>query len=98
MQRSTTFNHETLQLDGDSFADCEFKHCRMVYAGGEPPRFDNCKFDDCEWKFEGAIYVLHAFQKKAKKGIATPQAELRKIETRLKRAAEEHATWKEQDQ
>ena len=28
-------------------------------------------------KFAGAIYVLHAFQKKAKKGIATPRREMR---------------------
>ena len=50
----TVFNHETVQLDGESFADCEFRACRLVYAGGEPPRFDDCKFDGCEWKFEDA--------------------------------------------
>ena len=27
-------------------------------------------------KIKGVIYVLHAFQKKSKKGIATPKAEL----------------------
>jgi len=49
-------------------------------------------------RFEGAVYVLHAFQKKAKKGIATPKAELRKIEARLRRAEQEHAEWmKEKD-
>jgi phage-related protein len=31
-----------------------------------------------------AIYVLHAFQKKSKKGIATPKAEIDLIEKRLK--------------
>jgi phage-related protein len=40
-------------------------------------------------KFAEAIYVLHAFQKKSKKGIATPKQELDLIKTRLK-AAEEH--------
>ena len=40
-------------------------------------------------RFAGIIYVLHVFQKKAKKGIATPKHELDLIETRLKRA-EEH--------
>jgi phage-related protein len=40
-------------------------------------------------KFENAIYVLHAFQKKSKKGTATPRHEIDLIKTRLKRA-EEH--------
>lgn len=40
-------------------------------------------------KFAGAVYVLHAFQKKAKKGIATPRHEIDLIKARLKRA-EEH--------
>ena len=37
-------------------------------------------------KFAGVVYVLHAFQKKAKKGIATPQHEIDLIKARLKRA------------
>ncbi len=40
-------------------------------------------------KFDGVIYVLHAFQKKAKKGTATPQKELELIRQRL-RMAQEH--------
>ena len=40
-------------------------------------------------KFAGAVYVLHAFQKKSKKGIKTPPAEMNVIRRRLK-AAEEH--------
>lgn len=53
MQTATLYNHETVALDGESFADCEFRTCRMVYAGGELPHFSQCRFDDCEWKFEG---------------------------------------------
>jgi phage-related protein len=40
-------------------------------------------------KFAGVIYVLHAFQKKSKKGIATPQRDIDLIKARLKRA-EQH--------
>ena len=36
------------------------------------------------------VYVLHAFQKKSKKGIATPQHELDVIEGRLKAARQLH--------
>jgi phage-related protein len=35
-------------------------------------------------RFADAIYVLHAFQKKSKKGIATPKTEMQLIEKRLK--------------
>ena len=34
------------------------------------------------------VFVLHAFQKKSKRGAATPQAELEMIRRRLKRAVE----------
>lgn len=39
-------------------------------------------------RFESAVYALHAFQKKSKKGITTPKQELELVKTRLKRAAE----------
>lgn len=34
------------------------------------------------------VFVLHAFQKKAKRGIATPQTDIDLIRQRLKRAIE----------
>jgi len=44
-------------------------------------------------RFAGVVYVLHAFQKKSKHGIATPRAELDLIEQRLKRAREDYDQW-----
>ena len=44
-------------------------------------------------RFAGAVYVLHAFQKKSKLGIATPKADLDLIEQRLKRAREDYSEW-----
>jgi phage-related protein len=41
-------------------------------------------------RFPDAIYALHAFQKKSKKGIATPKHELDLIEARLKAAEDDH--------
>jgi phage-related protein len=41
-------------------------------------------------KLAAAIYVLHAFQKKSKQGIATPQQDINLIKERLKRAGEYH--------
>ena len=39
-------------------------------------------------RFQTAIYVLHAFQKKSRKGIATPREHIEMIKRRLKQAAE----------
>jgi len=52
-------------------------------------------FDGNTWRtvytvrFQGVVYVLHAFQKKSKSGIATPKAEIDLIRQRLS-AAERH--------
>jgi phage-related protein len=40
-------------------------------------------------KFEEVVYVLHAFQKKSKKGRETPKSDIDLIRSRLK-LAEEH--------
>jgi len=41
-------------------------------------------------KFESAVYVLHAFQKKARKGIKTPQEEIDLVRRRFKVAEQDH--------
>jgi phage-related protein len=42
-------------------------------------------------RFAGAVYVLHAFQKKSRRGIATPAHEMDVIRARLKQAEQVHA-------
>lgn len=42
-------------------------------------------------KLAGVVYVLHAFQKKSKQGIATPKQDVELIKTRLRRAKEHYA-------
>jgi phage-related protein len=46
-------------------------------------------------KFPGTVYALHAFQKKSKKGVKTPQAEMEVIHQRLKAAEEHYKVWKQ---
>jgi phage-related protein len=41
-------------------------------------------------KFSDVVYVLHAFQKKSKKGAATPKPDMDLIKRRLQDAAEYH--------
>jgi phage-related protein len=42
-------------------------------------------------RFVGAIYVLHVFQKKSKRGITMPKTEIELIKTRLRAAQAHHA-------
>jgi phage-related protein len=44
-------------------------------------------------RFGERVYVLHAFQKKSKRGIATSQTDIELIKRRLKQAEELHKTW-----
>jgi phage-related protein len=44
-------------------------------------------------KFASAVYVLHAFQKKSKRGIKTPTEEIKKLAARLKEAQKHYEEW-----
>ena len=49
-------------------------------------------------RFTKAVYMLHAFQKKATKGIKTPKQEIERIQKRLKLAEKHYEEWsKEQE-
>ena len=54
MPSSITYSHETVPLDGETFSDCEFRDSRLVYSGGEPPVFSQCKFEACDWRYDDA--------------------------------------------
>ena len=41
-------------------------------------------------RFPDAIYVLHAFQKKSRKGVSTPQKEIELVKQRLAAAERDH--------
>lgn len=45
-------------------------------------------------QFVGVVYMLHAFQKKSRKGIATPKPEIDLIRLRLARAKEDYEQWR----
>jgi phage-related protein len=42
-------------------------------------------------RFEAAVYVLHAFKKKSKRGIKTPASDIELIRRRLSYATEDYA-------
>ena len=45
-------------------------------------------------RFPEVVYVLHAFQKKSRHGIATPKSEMDVIRARLVRAKEDYDLWR----
>lgn len=45
----------------------------------------------CAVRFETALYVLHAFKKKSKRGVQTPQSDIALIKRRLKDAETDNA-------
>jgi phage-related protein len=45
-------------------------------------------------RFEGAVYALDVFQKKSKRGIKTPQADMERVKDRLKMAEGHHRQWR----
>ena len=48
-------------------------------------------------EFADVVYVLHAFQKKAKKGAATPKHEIDLIRRRMRSAEEDYRSRMEQE-
>lgn len=81
MQTAIIFNHETVTLDGEHFSDCEFQGCRLIYRGGEAPSFQNCRFHDCDWRFEDAAArtLAHMKQVWGVGGKAPVQALIKEI-------------------
>lgn len=44
-------------------------------------------------KLAGRVYVLHAFQKKSRRSVATPKEDIELARSRLKVAEDLHAAW-----
>jgi phage-related protein len=49
-------------------------------------------------KLADVVYVLHAFQKKSKRGLKTPPQEIEKVRSRLKEAEKHYAQWKKRQE
>ena len=49
-------------------------------------------------RLDERVYVLHAFQKKSKKGIATPKSDLELIKRRLQQAEALHKEWQQEQE
>jgi hypothetical protein len=57
----STFAHEPVQMDGNTYRNCRFEQCTLIYSGGEIPRLENNSFTECRWVFDGAALRTMAF-------------------------------------
>jgi hypothetical protein len=81
MPSGESYHHQTVALDGEVFSKCQFAACRLVYSGGPPPQFEDCRFEDCEWKFaDGAADTLAFLKTMWRAGAKAPvQAAIKEI-------------------
>jgi hypothetical protein len=53
--KGTAFVGETVRLDGETFDNCTFTDCTLIFSGGVPPNINNCVFQPpVSWNFDGA--------------------------------------------
>jgi phage-related protein len=87
VQRDIGFALYEAQLGGKSY---HAKPLAGFKGAGVLEVVEDARGDTCRAvytvRLADAIYVLHVFQKKAKRGIATPQADMDLIRSRLKLA------------
>lgn len=59
--KSQPFVDDAVEMDGNSFEDCTFKNCRMIFRARGPVHFNRCTFDNVFWFFEDAAGLTIAF-------------------------------------
>lgn len=40
-------------VDGQAYVNVQFRNATLVYTGGQPPAFSECRFDATTFSFEG---------------------------------------------
>ena len=59
--QGSTFENDIVELDWNTYDHCDFRHCVLVYRGGPPPRFAQCTFLQCSFRFEDAAGNMLSF-------------------------------------
>jgi hypothetical protein len=59
--KNQIFTDEPVEIDGNSFFNCKFIRCTLVYSGGSASTFDTCIFDDPKLSFIGPAGNTMAF-------------------------------------
>jgi hypothetical protein len=57
------YQDATVELDGNTFQNCTFDRCTMVYRGNDLPYLISSVFNNCQFRFDDAalrtITLLH---------------------------------------
>lgn len=83
---SETLTHDTVHLDGNSYINCVFEDCRLIYSGGVHPVFQGNSIERCTWTFEGSASRTLAFLRLLYHGMGEGGKEL--IETTFREIRE----------
>jgi hypothetical protein len=71
-----SFSNATETIDGNTYTDCRFDNCKLVYRGGEMPRIGGCHFENCQWQFEDAAERTLVFLRQLYHGMGAGGAQL----------------------
>lgn len=59
-----SFQDEQVVLDGNTYTNCTFRRCVMVYSATSEMSLTNCRLEGVEWAFDGpaarVLSFLHA--------------------------------------
>ena len=55
------FADRRVELDGETFENCRFVRCEVVYSGGPLMSLIGCRFEGCAFVMEGAAKQTLAF-------------------------------------
>ena len=58
-----TFRGVRVELDFNRYEKCVFQACQIVYRGYSDPDFYECRFENCDYTFEGPAASMIAFLK-----------------------------------
>ena len=71
-----TLTNTTEIIDGNTYSECRFEKCKMIFRGGEIPRISGCHFEDCQWQFEDAAERTLLFMRQLYHGMGSGGAQL----------------------
>ena len=71
-----TISNASEVIDGNTYTDCRFDNCKLVFRGGEIPRISGCHFENCQWQFEDAAERTLIFMRQLYHGMGPGGAQL----------------------
>lgn len=54
MHEANTFVNTRIELDNQTFKDCTFNGCTIVFSGKGPYKLNGCSFNNCQFALDGA--------------------------------------------